>query len=85
MKKIIIAISALALAFVNVARADFTMSGYQEFFAGSADQSTASGAYTAANIIANLQTLTADMAANVPAILGKDDLRIYMNNKYIAW
>jgi len=32
------------LAFVNVARADFTMSGYQEFFAGSADQSTASGA-----------------------------------------
>ena len=28
-------------------------------------QSSASGAYTAANIIANLQTLTSDMAANV--------------------
>tara|TARA_R100000742_G_C4263204_1_gene81057 strand:+ start:199 stop:1113 length:915 start_codon:yes stop_codon:yes gene_type:complete len=48
-------------------------------------QSTASGAYTAANIIANLQTLTADMAANVPAILGKDDLHIYMNNKTYAF
>ena len=44
-------------------------------------QSSASGAYTAANIIANLQTLTADMAGNVPAILGKEDLHIYMNNK----
>jgi len=44
-------------------------------------QSSASGAYTAANIIANLQTLTTDMAGNVPAILGKDDLHIYMNNK----
>jgi len=48
-------------------------------------QSSASGAYTAANIIANLQTLTADMAANVPAILGKDDLHIYMNNKTYAF
>lgn len=47
-------------------------------------QSTASGAYTAANIIANLQTLTADMAANVSAILGKEDLHIYMNNKTYA-
>jgi hypothetical protein len=44
-------------------------------------QSSASGAYTAANIIANLQTLTTDMAGNVPAILGKEDLHIYMNNK----
>jgi hypothetical protein len=44
-------------------------------------QSSASGAYTAANIIANLQTLTADMAANVPAILRKEDLHIYMNAK----
>ena len=44
-------------------------------------QSSASGAYTAANIVANLQTLTADMAGNVPAILGKEDLHIYMNNK----
>jgi len=47
-------------------------------------QSSASGAYTAANIIANLQTLTTDMAANVPAILGKEDLHIYMNNKTYA-
>ena len=48
-------------------------------------QSSASGAYTAANIIANLQTLTADMAANVSPILGKDDLHIYMNNKTYAF
>jgi len=47
-------------------------------------QSSASGAYTAANIIANLQTLTADMAANVSPILGKEDLHIYMNNKTYA-
>ena len=47
-------------------------------------QSSASGAYTAANIIANLQTLTSDMASNVPAILGKEDLHIYMNNKTYA-
>ncbi len=48
-------------------------------------QSSASGAYTAANIIANLQTLTADMAANVPAILRKEDLHIYMNAKTYAF
>jgi hypothetical protein len=47
-------------------------------------QSSASGAYTASNIIANLQTLTSDMASNVPAILGKEDLHIYMNNKTYA-
>jgi|TARA_R110002020_G_scaffold131392_1_gene293778 hypothetical protein len=47
-------------------------------------QSAASAAYTAANIIANLQTLTTDMAASVPAILGKEDLHIYMNNKTYA-
>ena len=47
-------------------------------------QSSASGAYTAANIIANLQTLTSDMATSVPAILGKEDLHIYMNNKTYA-
>ena len=52
---------------------------------GTVIQSTASGAYTAANIIANLQTLTADMAANVSPILGKDDLHIYMNNKTYAF
>jgi hypothetical protein len=48
-------------------------------------QSSASGAYTAANIIANLQTLTADMAANVPAVLRKEDLHIYMNPKTYAF
>ena len=48
-------------------------------------QSTASGAYTAANIIANLQTLTADMAANVSPILRKEDLYIYMNPKTYAF
>ena len=47
-------------------------------------QSSASGAYTAGNIIANLQTLTADMAANVPAILHKEDTHIYMNSKTYA-
>jgi len=48
-------------------------------------QSSASGAYTAANIIANLQTLTADMAANISPILRKDDLYIYMNAKTYAF
>jgi len=51
---------------------------------GTVIQSTASGAYTAANIIANLQTLTTDMAANVSAILRKEDLHIYMNPKTYA-
>jgi hypothetical protein len=45
---------------------------------GTVVSSTASGAYTAANIIANLQTLVADIPANV---YGRDDLRIYMNMK----
>ena len=44
-------------------------------------QSAASGAYTATNIIANLQTATADLAANIPAVLPKEDLHIYMNPK----
>jgi len=48
-------------------------------------QSAASGAYTAANIIANLQTLTADMAANISPILRKEDLHIYMNPKTYAF
>lgn len=48
-------------------------------------QSSASGAYTAANIIANLQTLTADMAANISAVLRKEDLHIYMNPKTYAF
>ena len=47
-------------------------------------QSTASGAYTAANIIANLQTLTADMATNISAVLRKEDLHIYMSPKTYA-
>jgi hypothetical protein len=47
-------------------------------------QSTASGAYDAANIIANLQTLTADMAANISAVLRKEDLHIYMSPKTYA-
>ena len=40
--------------------------------------SSASGAYTATNIIANLQTLAGDIPANV---YGKEDLYIYMNKK----
>ena len=52
---------------------------------GTVIQSSASGAYTAGNIIANLQTLTADMAANTPAILRKEDLHIYMNPKTYAF
>jgi len=48
-------------------------------------QSSASAAYTADNIIANLQTLTADMAANVSAILRKEDLHIYMSPKTYAF
>jgi hypothetical protein len=51
---------------------------------GTVIQSSASGAYTAANIIANLQTLTADMATSIPAILGKEDTHIYMNSKTYA-
>ena len=52
---------------------------------GTVIQSSASGAYTAANIIANLQTLTSDMAGNTPSILGKEDLHIYMNPKTYAF
>lgn len=51
---------------------------------GTVVSSTSSGAYTAANIIANLQTLTADMAANVSPILRKEDLHIYMSPKTYA-
>ena len=52
---------------------------------GTVIQSSASGAYTAANIIANLQTLTADMAANIAPVLRKEDLYIYMNPKTYAF
>jgi hypothetical protein len=48
-------------------------------------QSAASGAYTAANIIANLQQLTSDMATSTTAILNKEDLHIYMNPKTYAF
>ena len=48
-------------------------------------QSSASAAYTADNIIANLQTLTKDMADNISPILRKEDLHIYMNPKTYAY
>ena len=48
---------------------------------GDVIQSSATGAYTAGNIITNLQTATSDVASNIPAVLGKEDLHIYMNNK----
>tara|TARA_R110000744_G_scaffold178174_3_gene297121 strand:- start:1774 stop:2694 length:921 start_codon:yes stop_codon:yes gene_type:complete len=49
---------------------------------GTVVQSTASAAYSAANIVANLQTLVADILGGTAAnILGKDDCYIYMNNK----
>ena len=47
-------------------------------------QDAASGAYTAANIIDNLQGLTASMAANISAVLRKEDLHIYMSPKTYA-
>ena len=47
-------------------------------------QSSASAAYTVLNIIDNLQTLTADMAANISAVLRKEDLHIYMSPKTYA-
>jgi len=51
---------------------------------GTVNQDAASGAYTAANIITNLQGLTADMAANISAVLRKEDLHIYMSPKTYA-
>jgi len=51
---------------------------------GTVNASTASGAYTAANIIANLQQLTSDMATNISAVLRKEDLHIYMSPKTYA-
>ena len=51
---------------------------------GTVQTSTASGAYTAANIIANLQTLTSDMATKISAVLRKEDLHIYMSPKTYA-
>ena len=48
---------------------------------GTVVQSAASAAYSKANIIANLETLVDDAAANATAILRKEDLHIYMNAK----
>jgi HK97 family phage major capsid protein len=52
---------------------------------GTVVTSAAGAAYTAANIITNLQTLTADMAANISPVLRKEDLYIYMNPKTYAF
>ena len=51
---------------------------------GTVNASTASAAYTADNIITNLQTLTSDMATNISAVLRKEDLHIYMSPKTYA-
>ena len=52
--------------------------GITTSYSGSMTASSASGAYTAANIIANLGTLV----ANIPtSVYLKDDLYIYMNKK----
>jgi len=42
-KTIILSIIALAFAFTNAVKADIALSGYVEFFAGSADQTTLNG------------------------------------------
>jgi len=55
-----------------------TSGQFDKLATGSMTASSASAAYTAANIIANLQTLAADIPANV---YGKEDLYIYMNKK----
>lgn len=51
---------------------------------GTVNASTASGAYTVLNIIDNLQQLSSDMAANISAVLRKEDLHIYMSPKTYA-
>jgi hypothetical protein len=49
---------------------------------GTVNQAAGTAAvYSETNIIENLQTGTSDIAANAPAVLNKDDLYIYMNNK----
>jgi hypothetical protein len=59
--------------------------GITTSYSGSMNTNSASGAYTAANIIANLQTMVADLPTSVYM---KDDTYIYMNKKtyrfYIA-
>ena len=51
---------------------------------GTVDQDAATAAYDATNIIANLQSLTANMATNISAVLRKEDLHIYMSPKTYA-
>ena len=51
---------------------------------GTVNASTATGAYTVLNIIDNLQQLSSDMAANISAVLRKEDLHIYMSPKTYA-
>jgi len=62
-----------------------TSGQFDKLATGSMTASSASAAYTSANIVANLQQLAADIPANV---YGKEDLYIYMNKKqyrfYIA-
>ena len=55
-----------------------TSGQFDKLATGSMTASSASAAYTAANIVANLQTLAADIPANV---YGAEDLYIYMNKK----
>jgi len=55
-----------------------TSGQFDKVATGSMTASSASAAYSAANIIANLGTLAADIPSNV---YGKDDLYIYMNKK----
>jgi hypothetical protein len=51
---------------------------------GTVHADTATAPYSATNIIANLQSLTASMASNLNSALTKDDLYIYMNAKTYA-
>ena len=51
---------------------------------GTTIASVATGAYTAANIIGQVQTCISDMIAGAPALLGKDDVYIYMSRKTYA-
>jgi hypothetical protein len=51
---------------------------------GTVNTSAATAPYTAGNIIANLQALTANMATNISAVLRKEDLHIYMSPKTYA-
>ncbi len=55
-----------------------TSGQFDKLATGSMTASSASAAYTAANIIANLQTLVADIPANVYMA---EDMYIYMNQK----